>query len=63
MKRSPSKKELKEIKKLFPDARIEVHVEKGHKLSDELQDGKSYVYAIINVGARIRKVFSSVLKR
>ncbi len=50
VKKSPSQQELAKAYRSFPDARIQLHVQKGQKLSDELQDGKSYLYAIINLG-------------
>ncbi len=60
---SPSEKELTKVQKIFPDARIQIHTEKGKKLSDELQDGKSYVYAIINLGGKNKNDLLSHLKR
>ena len=52
---SPTKDDLAKIYQLFPDARIQLHVQKGQTLSEELQDGKSYLYAIINIGGKNRK--------
>lgn len=51
---SPTGQELKKIYTLFPDARIMLHVQKGQKLSKELQDGKSYLYAVFNIGGQNR---------
>ncbi len=52
---SPSKNDLEKIYQSFPDARIQLHVQKGQTLSEELQDGKSYLYAIINMGGKNKK--------
>jgi hypothetical protein len=35
---------------MFPGVRVEVHATPGRKLSDELQDGGSYRYGIVNLG-------------
>lgn len=60
VKKSPSEEEISEVLKKYPDARIQIHVKEGQKLSDELQDGKSYLYAIINLGGNDKK---DLLKR
>jgi hypothetical protein len=40
----------------FPDARAHVYIEPNTKLSDdEFQDMRSYVYAIVNIGAQTEK--------
>ncbi len=51
---SPSKNDLEKIYQAFPDAHIQLHVQKGQTLSEELQDGKSYLYAVINIGGKNR---------
>ena len=38
------------VEEEFPDARIEVLAEAGRRLSEQMQDGRSYRYAIINAG-------------
>ncbi len=48
----PSEDELAALEHLYPDIRIEVHATAGRKLSDELQDGASFRYGIINLGGR-----------
>lgn len=48
----PSTEELKALAVRFPDARLKVLCQPGHRLSEELQDGKSYRYAILNMGGR-----------
>ncbi|MEX0940504.1 MAG: ATP-grasp domain-containing protein [Candidatus Babeliales bacterium] len=49
----PSKSNLKYLVDLFPDMHVEIYAKEGKKLSavDELQDGKSFRYGIINLGA------------
>ena len=49
--RVPSKEQLAELTRKFPDARIEIFVSEGELLSDAMQDGKSFRYALVNVGA------------
>jgi biotin carboxylase len=46
----PSEEDLANLAALYPDARMEVHATLGRKLSDELQDGISFRYAIVNLG-------------
>ena len=53
----PSSRGLRE---LYPDVRVELHADGGTKLSDELQDGQSYRYGIVNLGGRDR---AQVLER
>lgn len=38
----------------FPDARLKILCRPGHALSEELQDGKSYRYAVLNLGGTSR---------
>lgn len=47
----PTQEEIKGIKDLFPESRIEIFAEEGKKLSHTLQDGKSYRYGLIHLGA------------
>ncbi|MDX6693850.1 MAG: hypothetical protein QOF02_1453 [Blastocatellia bacterium] len=47
----PSPHRIDELRAMFPDARIEICVAPGRLLSDTMQDGKSYRYALINIGA------------
>jgi biotin carboxylase len=46
----PTEADLERLGAFYPDMRIELHGELGKKLSDELQDGTSYRYGIINLG-------------
>lgn len=52
---SPSSTDIAAVYSLFPDARIQIHAEQNKLLSDMLQDGKSYLYAIINIGGCSKK--------
>ena len=47
---APDASDLARLEKLYPDSRIEIHAAAGKKLSDELNDGKSYRYGIVNLG-------------
>jgi biotin carboxylase len=58
--RLPSDAELARLSRLYQDARVELHATVGRKLSDELQDGESYRYGIVNLGGRDR---AQVLER
>lgn len=48
--RVPSRDELATFQMHFPDARLKVLCREGCRLSDELQDGRSYRYAVLNLG-------------
>jgi biotin carboxylase len=50
----PTEMELERLARLYPDIRVELHATVGRKLSDELQDGHSYRYGIVNLGGRDR---------
>jgi len=50
--RLPGAVELERLAGLYPDIRVELHATVGRRLSDELQDGHSYRYGIVNLGAR-----------
>lgn len=50
----PSEAELGRLALLDPDVRVELHATVGRKLSDELQDGASYRYGIVDLGGRDR---------
>jgi biotin carboxylase len=47
----PSPAQIANLVERFPDARVEICVAPGRLLSDEMQDGKSYRYCLINIGA------------
>lgn len=50
----PTEAQLERLARLYPDIRVELHATVGRKLSDELQDGHSYRYGIVNLGGRDR---------
>lgn len=52
--RVPNRDDLAVFQSRFPDARLKVLCRKGHRLSEELQDGKSYRYAVLNMGGESR---------
>ena len=51
----PSKGMLKRVYELFPDVHIEIHAQEGKKLSVEKQDGKSFRYGLVHLGAYDRE--------
>jgi biotin carboxylase len=63
----PNEADLERLATFYPDMRIELHGELGKKLSDELQDGTSYRYGIINLGgcdrANVLAQFNSCRER
>ena len=50
--RIPTEQEIGAVIAQFPDAIINIRAEEGKLLSDMHQDGSSYSYAIINIGAQ-----------
>lgn len=46
----PTAEEIESVKEKFPDTRIKIYVRQGRKLSNAIQDGKSFRYATINLG-------------
>lgn len=54
VRRVPDAAELERFRERFPDARLKVLCREGHRLSEELQDGKSYRYAVLNLGGESR---------
>lgn len=53
--RVPSTDEVAAIGREYPDARVEVLAETGRRLSEQMQDGRSYRYAIVNEGGVDRR--------
>ena len=51
---SPSQKDIEYFYQEFPDARLQLFVTAGQKLSQAFQDGKSYRYGLIHLGGRDR---------
>lgn len=50
----PSTAQLEQLARVEPDIRVELHVALGRKLSDDMQDGHSFRYGIVNIGGRDR---------
>lgn len=46
----PGARELDSLHEQFPDARLKVLCREGHRLSEELQDGKSFRYSLLHLG-------------
>ncbi len=51
----PLKKQLEEVYYRFPEARVYVLARQGYRLSDEIQDGKSFRYGLVHLGAGDRQ--------
>ena len=60
VKRLPTQAELIRFGERFPDARLKILCREGHRLSDELQDGNSFRYALLHLGGQSR---DDVLRR
>ena len=50
--RVPSEEDLRHFDERFPGACVEILVQEGKRLSDELQDDESYRYALVDLCAR-----------
>lgn len=50
VRRVPSATDVAAIERDYPDARIEVLADTGRRLSEQMQDGRSYRYAIVSAG-------------
>lgn len=48
----PTDKDIAKVKEVFPESRVFICVKEGQLLSDQLQDGNSYLYCLIHLGAR-----------
>jgi biotin carboxylase len=46
----PARDEIDRVVELYPDVRIEVFATAGKKLSQQMQDGRSYRYGVVNLG-------------
>lgn len=55
IERMPTLQEIEYVHELFPDVRIQLYGTEGERLSSEPQDGKSFRYGLINLGARDRQ--------
>ena len=54
-RRVPGPAELERLRERFPDARLKILCREGHRLSEELQDGNSFRYALLNLGGDSRE--------
>ncbi|HEX9812119.1 MAG TPA: ATP-grasp domain-containing protein [Burkholderiales bacterium] len=52
--RVPDAEEIAQLHARYPDVRVEVLATAGRRLSQEMQDGGSYRYGIVNIGGRDR---------
>ncbi|WP_120348081.1 hypothetical protein [Paraburkholderia fungorum] len=50
----PEQTEIDDLVLRFPDVRFELLYSAGRRLSSELQDGKNYRYALLNIGGENR---------
>jgi hypothetical protein len=57
----PSRQQIETLARRFPDARLEVCASEGRLLSEAMQDGKSYRYALINIGAETEEDLTAKL--
>ena len=51
----PTAADIAKIKDLFPESRVFICINEGQLLSDQLQDGNSYLYCLLHLGARDRQ--------
>jgi biotin carboxylase len=51
----PGPQDLRKLYERFPDARIELFLEPGQRLSETLQDGRSFRYGLVNIGGSSRE--------
>jgi hypothetical protein len=65
--RIPAPEDIAAVVEEHPDVRVEVIAEQGKKLSQQLQDGRSYRYGLLNIGGRdrhdISQIFDSCVER
>lgn len=54
VKRIPCADDIRRAAELCPGTRIEVHAREGYRLSDELQDGMSFRYGVVNIAGSSR---------
>lgn len=51
VKKVPTCEEIEKLYEMFPDSRFELCCIEGKKLSESMQDGKSYRYGLVHLGA------------
>ncbi len=65
--RVPAPDEITRVIESYPQTRVEIMAEPGKKLSQQLQDGRSYRYGLVNIGGGSREeilaVFEDCMKR
>lgn len=54
VRRVPDAADLARLRERFPDARVKVLCRPGRRLGEELQDGVSFRYAVLNLGGESR---------
>lgn len=59
----PSAAEIAQLRERYPDIRIEVLATHGRRLSQEMQDGRSYRYGILSIGGRDREDVLAIYER
>lgn len=63
----PTPREIDDLAVHYPDIRVEILASLGRRLSEEMQDGSSFRYGIINLGGRdrreIRDKFQDCIRR
>jgi biotin carboxylase len=60
--RVPGVEELDRIYDEYPDIRVEILAAAGMKLSQQLQDGRSYRYGLLNIGGRDRQDIAGIFR-
>jgi biotin carboxylase len=67
VRRIPDPGEIENVCARYPDIRVEILAEAGMKLSQQLQDGRSFRYGLLNIGGRDRhdvlENFADCMKR
>jgi hypothetical protein len=61
VRRLPSDRSIERLHARYPDIRIEVLANQGEWLSQGMQDGQSYRYAVLNIGGASREEILEVL--
>jgi hypothetical protein len=59
----PSVAAMCRVKRLYPDARVEILATPGRRLSDAMQDGHSFRYGLVNIGGNDRDHILKIFDR
>jgi len=59
----PTNEQMQKVYKEFPDVRVQICAQPGVRLSEGGQDGKSFRYAVINLGAETKQELFHNLER